>query len=74
MRRNESLNDVSDIQAVNRLRRIGVDVERIEARIVEIEEIGRRYGAPVVIADGIRAVMRNGRVVTVLERCWRAAA
>lgn len=65
MRRQESLAAADDLQALDTLRRAGVDLDAIRERLYAVGQIATRHGAPTVIADGGRVVCGGGTVLTV---------
>lgn len=62
---------VSDHAVLRYLERAhGVPVEAIRASLAASAVIGVKHGAPVVVLDAVKLVIRSGRVVTTLKRSW----
>lgn len=61
-------------EAMLRLRERRIDVEAIRLRLQGLGEFGRRYGAKVVIADGIKVCMKEMTVTTVLSKYMASEA
>lgn len=67
--------DVSDHAVLRELERVhGIDVESVRKGIARKTRRGRASGAAGVLLDGIRYVLRDGVVITVLDGSRSLAA
>jgi len=61
--------DLNDLQAVADLVDRGIDVGAIRERLHHACDLAVDLGATAVKADGVRLMLKNGAVVTVLAKC-----
>lgn len=64
------LQGLSDTQALEKLVELKVDITPIRDRLTCLAVKAAAYGAPVIIADGVKVCLRDETVVTVLEKSW----
>jgi hypothetical protein len=73
MKRTKALPSVTDHAVLRFLERArGIDVEAARREIAALATNGVQLHANAVIAEGVKLVLRENVVVTVLERQWPA--
>ena len=58
----------SDVEAMGRMRELGLPVDGVEARLAYYGGVCLRYGANALIIDGVGLVVQGRSVVTVLRK------